>query len=510
MFPFIGIQADEEPKTPISASGLYNSSDLGGLASDSDLSSTLFNNASELTFMMWISVDDFSIYTPVPAKPFIEFNPISHPISINSTGIQAQLANSNGGDTIATHFRSFSENTFYHICVTQSLLNNRIRIYVDGILSASAVMNYSNSSLSTTARLQNEVGVSIAQLNVFNRELSEAEVAEHYVYDDDTMSSGVLGWDAMTPAQKSGLIYSSSYTDDISISGNEFNDKSGSGITISPQPSLTGQQIYFYTDASDLPSDTTIYNVNSATLNGTSQYLDLGDNTVLNIGTSSWGASFWVKGNSQIYASYAKGVSGSPSGRVKYCGINVFAGGEVVMDMSVDNMNAVNWRADTFVPQDGGWHHVYVYRVRGGGDAVKAKMYIDGIESAVSTTVSVGGGWDALDYNVTSESVRVGGRALDNTVYYEQAPQFTGYFIGQEPTEAEVEYLYNLGQIECWEDVETDNPTLYAKFDEVFDFGTYNVSTEVQALTGKKNGWIFTNVNSAPFVDQGLTVECTS
>ena len=287
-----GIMADEEPKTPISASGLYNSSDLGSLVSNADFSSTLLNGASELTFMMWVSVDDFSVYTSIGARPFIEFNPVSYPISIASNVVQAQIANSNGGNTIATHFQSFSENTFYHICVTQSLLNNRIRIYVDGTLSTSAVMNYSNSSLSTTARLQDELGVSIAQLNVFNRELSETEVAEHYVYNDDTMSSGVLGWDAMTPAQRSGLIYSSSLTNGISISGNEFNDKSGSGITISPQPSLIGQQIYFYTNSSDLPSD--IYDVNSFNPSSAGQYVQNTSysNTYM---SGDWTWNTWVK-----------------------------------------------------------------------------------------------------------------------------------------------------------------------------------------------------------------------
>ena len=37
-----GIMADEEPRTAISASGLYNSSDLGSLTTNADLSSTLF------------------------------------------------------------------------------------------------------------------------------------------------------------------------------------------------------------------------------------------------------------------------------------------------------------------------------------------------------------------------------------------------------------------------------------------------------------------------------------
>ena len=112
-------------------------------------------------------------------------------------------------------------------------------------------------------------GFSISHVNAFNRELSESEVAEHYVYDDDLLFAGVLGYDAMTASQRNGLVYSSSYTNTISIAGNEFTDKSGNGVTLSPQPTLTGAQIYVYTDANDLPNSggvPVVYSVNSADL----------------------------------------------------------------------------------------------------------------------------------------------------------------------------------------------------------------------------------------------------
>ena len=264
-----GIMADEEPKTAISASGLYNSSDLSG-GSNFSMSDVILKGLSEFTYMAWfyLNPQDDNSFTVVG---YVEKSPISVPILLEDDNIRLSMRNENGGTTSCIHNQAPPLNQWVHFCSTGSVSNGRCRIYVNGVLVQSAVMTYANSTDATTSYIADANGfddVSMSQLNIFNRELTEAEVAKHYVYDQDLMQSGVLGWDAMTPAQRSGLIYSSSYTDDISISGNEFNDKSGNGITISPQPSLTGEQIYFYTNASDLPSDTTVYPLSAMNTTG--------------------------------------------------------------------------------------------------------------------------------------------------------------------------------------------------------------------------------------------------
>ena len=56
MFTIAGILADEEPKTPISTNGLYNSSRLDGSSGDFYLSSTLIGGTSEATLMAWFYI----------------------------------------------------------------------------------------------------------------------------------------------------------------------------------------------------------------------------------------------------------------------------------------------------------------------------------------------------------------------------------------------------------------------------------------------------------------------
>ena len=153
-------------------------------------------------------------------------------------------------------------------------------------------MTYANSS-TTSAFFDDLSGtvndVDISQFNVYNRELTGVEVAEHYVEQDGQV--GVLAYDAMTIAQRSGLIYCSSLTNDISFDGNEFKDRSGNNTTLSPLPALTGQQIYVYTDA----STTQLFPANAINLDGSTQYLELqGSASRLDVGTDSLTLSLWA------------------------------------------------------------------------------------------------------------------------------------------------------------------------------------------------------------------------
>ena len=277
MFPFIGIMADEEPRTETSSNGLYNTSSNSG-TSNFDMSSSLLGGLSEFTFMVWVYLDLSNPLLPYARFPYREIDGVStRPIVLdNTTGIYSRISNSNGGITAVSTTEIPVNNEWFHATVTGSVLNGRIRIYKDGVLLNSAVMTYSVKSGSNDNYLDNLTDMNMSQLNMYNRELSEAEVLEH-IADDGTNGVGVLGFDAMTPAQQSGLIYCSSMTKDISISGNEFSDKSGTGVTISPQPSLTGEQVYIYTSLAPPISN---YPVTSANLNGTNAYVRLADDII--------------------------------------------------------------------------------------------------------------------------------------------------------------------------------------------------------------------------------------
>jgi len=491
-----GIMADEEPRTAISASGLYNSSDLGSLTTNADLSSTLFNGASELTFMMWISVDDFSIFGNSGARPFVEFNPTTYPVVLGAGAVFATIANSNGGNTTATHLQSFSENTFYHICITQSLSNNRIRIYVNGALVTTAVMSYSNDSSSTSAIFKDETGVSVSQINTFNRELTEAEVAEHYVYDQDLMQSGVLGWDAMTPAQRSGLIYSSSYTDDISISGNEFNDKSGNGITISPQPSLTGEQIYFYTNASDLPSDTTVYPLSAMNTTGAgSVYTGDGAFNLASLKSSGFSMSLFCSTTTNTNLGYLMnlgndGVSTIP----QEVALKVQAGNLITCEY-YNGSNFSTFQTSVQLHTNG-LTHIGI-SVEAGG--TNLSLYVNGVEllsggatnmsADPSTALAIGEGQQGNLYSPTD-----GLKAM---------PRVTN----REITPAEMLYFAENPSV-CYDSIDNTNglrdATIYAP-----TLGEYNGSVN-QALIDPASGITTNESGTVTYDGTGVSVECTS
>ncbi len=251
MFPYSGINASEEPKTSIVVSGLQNTSDFVSATGESILSSPSLGGLGEFTFMMWI----WSTSTGT-IVPYFEISTTSLPLILYDDGsVDSLFRNQNGGDTTVTAIGVRSYNEWENWTVTGSVINGRIRIYKNGVLLNSATMTYPNSNPSSASL--NNTDYYSSQLNMWNRELDEAEVRSHYIYDSVLSRSGVVSFNAMTTAQKSGLSYCSSMTDNISFSGNEFNDKSGSNITMSPKPQLTGQQIYVYTDVNDIPTQPT-------------------------------------------------------------------------------------------------------------------------------------------------------------------------------------------------------------------------------------------------------------
>ena len=243
MFPFIGIMADEEPRTEISSNGLYNSSFVSG---QKTFSSPLISGDSEFTFMFWVYRSAGSANEIYKSETvFINGSPVTY-VSIESNTPSITLRTSNGTTMTCTSSVSIISDEWSHIAFTGSLISNSLKVYVNGISRGNVVMSYSLITSNSGFLKGDFLGGELAQINKYNRELSEAEVLEH-IADDGTNGIGVLSYDAMTPAQQSGLTYCSSFIKDISIGGNEFSDKSGNGITLSPQPDLTGEQIYVYT-----------------------------------------------------------------------------------------------------------------------------------------------------------------------------------------------------------------------------------------------------------------------
>lgn len=496
-----GIVADEEPKTAVSVSGLYNSSDYSSATGNgnSDLSSPLLSGLSEFTFMVWIyrlSSSDIDIYT--------EYQSTIRPIFFNSLGdFVCSMSNSNGGNTILIINDGIELNEWHHWTVTGSVSNGRVRVFKDGVLLGSAVMTYSNDSSSTAKVMEEDAYLS--QLNVYNRELAESEVAEHYVYDFDLLQQGVLGFDAMTTAQKSGLIYSSSYTKDISISGNEFKDKSSNGITLSPQPSLTGQQIYVYTDISDLPTTepnalpaslpfslggeaVSIYNVNSANLNpvstGTGHRLSVDSADLPNL-SSGFSVSIFVElGQYNSTDDYL--IGNLPTSFLTGFHLTMGSGGTrfYIGNGSVVTAGIPNTYANqkimltgTYDPNDTG---------------VEMKLYVNDVlmTTASTTGATINSGLDLKIGNKDDNQRAISGQINHPTMWTRAI------------TSTEVAERYNSGIPKCYDSLSSSLKVgmFYAP-----PLGVYNSN---DPLLDPASGIITTNINNTPFDGTGFEVEC--
>ena len=373
MFTIAGILADEEPKTPISPSGLYNSSETRSLDPEYYLDSDPLSGLSEFTFMLWAYISPTSpSYFFAPYQGYSEILRFT-PIGITDSNVFSSMFNSNGGNTSVSSSTIVPQNEWNHFCLTGSLLDNKIRIYMNGVLLNEATMTYANTS-TTSARFNDTNNLNIAQCNIYNRRLTDSEVAEHYVYDEDTSQSGVLAFDAMTTSQKSGLIYCSSLIEDISFSGNEFKDRSGNNITLSPQPSLTGQQIYVYTDASDLPSDGT--NVFSAKLNGVNQYFNM-SNGLLDLGfQAKWAFGIRFKLDTTSRDQTIINLTQSNRPNEKPLWVRIQSDGLLHIRTQGDNTpNTIEWTS-TQRYDDGEWHSVIAAFKQINGIAT---YYVDGI-----------------------------------------------------------------------------------------------------------------------------------
>ncbi len=471
MFPFIGIQADEEPKTSISPSGLYNTAQPSVF--EYDLSSPIISGRSEFTFMCWVykkDAQEIVIYSEDGSQARIR---------VNSTGeLKAILETSAGTSSFVESTSQVPLNTWTHLAITYSLSNNRIRAYLNGVLDSSSIVSYSLDTFTTASFVNFYNNYDLAQPNFYDRELSESEVAEHYVDIDGQV--GVLGWDAMTPAQRSGLIYSSSFTKDMSISGNEFTDKSGNNITLSSVPSLTGQQIYFYTDA----STTQIYPVNSATFTGSESY--------------TYPNTQAVQGVDATFCYMVRPTDISAARNI-FHGMRVDGDNYFILEITPTGLHIENWYSSTlnldetlsYSFSENSWYGITLSQIAG-----TLRAYVNGILLGVFTS--------PLKTNFTSPTITYG--AYPTGLNFNGGMSFISYNRTYGYTQSDVTEWYNGGRIKCYSDW---GSSLKSGIQAMANLATWTDSNE-PILDQTGNGNDLVAVGSPTYTDQGLDVECST
>lgn len=492
MFPYIGIMADEEPKDSISPSGLYNTSGFSSAPSDGFLSDVSLSGLGEFTFMCWVYPVSPSSNITVYRESSSSLRPLYF---LGSGSVSVSFDNSNGGVTTLQYPYTREVNEWHHWTVTGSVSNGRLRLYKDGILVQSAVMTYANET-SSIPRIDND-SYHLSQLNIYDRELSESEVAEHYVYDDDLLFEGVLGYDAMTASQRDGLVYSSSYTDTISIAGNEFTDKSGNGVTLSPQPTLTGQQIYVYTDANDLPNGggvPVVYSVNSADMNNgvTNTYYTKTptSSTDITVGVYVKFRDVTPVDSETLYeeigsdnANYNMSIRRMTTNKIRVFWANTGSGGQII-----DSTSTVT---------SGVWYYILVRKT-----LTSTQIYINtSLDKDQVTTGSM-----AL---LPSTSATIGrhfpngARRLNGSISFIEI--FDSAISDTEINELHSYYDDISDEVTCYEDKSQWYKDNVFSFNRMSNYAS-NTGEETDDLSG--NGRVLTTFGSIPYINAGLTVEC--
>lgn len=254
-----------------------------------------------------------------------------------------------------------------------------------------------------------------------------------------------------------------------------------------------------------------VFAASTIDLNETTQYLELqGATSRLDLGTATPAVSAWIyhDGTTDVII-FHKGrhvVNGEKDISVSVRGST---GAIEIVYGENDGTFDFQFNVSTHLLSVG-WHHIVLYDDRSSTER-EIKYYVDGVDVSGGVWTNQNGFDSHLVDMTNSYSAQMGvtqNLAGDNI--YHRAPAFLGVVIGAELTLADAVYLYNSGVAECWGLVESDNNTLYNKFTEVFNLGTFDGSTELSALTGKINGWELSNVNSAPFDGTGLDVECST
>jgi len=313
------------------------------VADDDDFS---INTTNEFTVSTWFTTDDLSGAPDIIQKG-------------TSGQYEWSIGLTSGGDLRANVFTSSGTNYLYvlastdavsvgetfHTTMTVDLAKPSLRLYKNGKLlgtDTTSSGSYTNGTAVVGLGFANGTGV-IDDARIYNRELSHQEVVSLYnwgpepiVYFDFNENTGQVIYD------RSG----NGNTDDLgSTSGSDSNDPAWA-------PGKYGAGLDF---------------------DGTSDFIDLGDDSALEMGYQDWSASFWYKGTDSSAFVIAKAFA------TPYYGT-------VVTDTTVSTRlapSSVVYADASINISDGTWHHVTSIYDRDGD----MTTYVDGVALA-STDIS--------------------------------------------------------------------------------------------------------------------------
>jgi len=254
------------------------------------------------------------------------------------------------------------------------------------------------------------------------------------------------------------------------------------------------------------PNQPAIFDVDTINLNGSTQYLNGGDN--FDLGTQALSISFWVDADSTFQFAYKKGDLYPSNAN----GVSVYISDSnavrVVYGRKIGGIYIWQFWTTT-ATMSNGKHYVTIYDDRSSKNRT-VKVYVDGVDfGGGSWTNSGDPDFTGFDFS-SSDDLWIGlDRLQSGTYLYRKCGHFIGLAWGEELTLADHQYMYNDGEPLCWDTMIAKESDIADKFTAFFELGTYDGRTEIQALTDRvADTVVLTNINSAPFNGDYLTIEC--
>jgi hypothetical protein len=303
-------------------------------------------------------------------------------------------------DTTLTSTVAVNDGNWHHVVATRSSSSGAMQVYVDGVLNNSVTGPTGSRSAGTNVRIGSiQTGLnggffkgSIDQIQIYNYVLSAADITYLYTRNQPQLpvSSGLVGHWRLDEA-----------------TGTTSYDTSVSGINGTWQNSPTfsatyPQNIYGYMDL-HFPDP------GNLSFNGTNQYVNMGNPSVLPTGTGARTICGWAKANSTTGLGVIASFGAATTSEAMYIGMNgtSLVGGGFNNDLTASNI----W--------DNNWHFIALTY-----DGTTANLYADGqlrassaeswnlVHSACDIGAQVNG---SNFWNGNIDDVRIYNRALTGT-----------------------------------------------------------------------------------------------
>jgi hypothetical protein len=356
-----------------------NALNFNGVNAYIPLSAAGFNKSQSYSYALWVYFTSAGTLIGTYGNTTDDAGGADSILSINSDRTIGYYVY-DGSPELQTSSGSCSANSWCHVVVTQDTVGSVRKIYINGNQDPTTNTHVSNQNLSHLRinDLVSDFGGSMYDVRVYNRVLSATEVTGLY-------NQGF-----------SGLVGHWTFDEGSGSSAGDSSNNGSTGTLVNSPTWITGQI------------------GNALNLNGGNQYVDMGNPSVLNVGTASFTMSLWAKFTDESLQGYP-----AMAGKITGGGANALGYGILITPSNIvySFLNDSFGERDVSVTgmNDGKWHQ-YVMTVD--RSAQTEILYVDGTNQGNSSTAALATLNNSSDFLVGSRSSAFFSGAVDDVHVY--------------------------------------------------------------------------------------------